>query len=165
MKFAKVRDVKSPQRNLGDAGFDFFIPNDWGPKDIKLILAEGSPWHADGSYLLEPGCDVLIPSGIHVCIPPELCLIAFNKSGRSTKDKLIVGACVVDESYQGEVHLHLFNNGKESVTLKPGEKALQFLLIHAPRNVSMDEVNNLKILYAGHESNRGAGAFGSTGLK
>lgn len=55
----------------------------------------------------------------------------FNKSGVATKRQLQVGDCVVDEDYQGEIHLHAMNVGKEVVTLKPGMKLVQGLVVPA----------------------------------
>ena len=60
----RVRDVKLPQRaHDEDAGYDFFVPNDFAP------------------YTLLPGNDVLIPSGIKVIVPKGYALVAHNKSG------------------------------------------------------------------------------------
>ena len=113
--FAKIRNVKSPVRGTElSAGIDFFIPEDWN--DHK-------------PHVIGPGEDILIPSGIKARVPKGYALIAFNKSGISTKQKLTVGACVVDEDYQGEIHIHLVNVGKEAVTLYPGTKIAQFILV------------------------------------
>ena len=54
MKFCKVRDVKSPVRGTGKAaGIDFFVPNFGGNK----------------CFIVHPGTDLLIPSGIKMEIP------------------------------------------------------------------------------------------------
>lgn len=55
----------------------------------------------------------------------------FNKSGVATKRQLQFGDCVVDEDYQGEIHLHVMNVGKEVVILKPGMKLVQGLVVPA----------------------------------
>ena len=147
LKFAKVRNVKSPSRgtNLA-AGIDFFIPDDWN---------DGKP------YVIGPGEDVIIPSGIKVNIPHGHALIAFNKSGIATKQKLIIGACVIDEDYQGEVHLHIINTSIScGTTIGPGMKIAQFVLLPVvyPTLERCDE----DCLYQ-QESERGEGRFGSTG--
>jgi dUTP pyrophosphatase len=147
LKFSKVRDVKSPARSHESAGIDFYIPNDW---------------NGGKSEMLFPSKDVLIPSGIRVNVPPGFALIAFNKSGVATKLKLMAGACVVDHGYEGELFLHLINCGTESVSLEPGMKILQFVLLPigmlAPTEVELDELYPQK-------SSRGEGGFGSTGHK
>lgn len=146
LKFCKVRDVKAPGKaHPEDAGFDFYIPNDFT------------------SYYLAPGEDILIPSGIKVIVPEGYALIAMNKSGVATKQKLRVGACVVDTGYRGEVHIHLFNDGPSDfvVKLDPGMKIVQFVLVqigtHQAEEISMDD-------YTKYDSERGEGGFGSTGV-
>lgn len=147
MKIAKIRNVKTPTRGTdGSAGVDFYVPDDY-PSNLCTI---------------QPNERFFIPSGIKANVPNGYALIAFNKSGVALKKGLMVGACVVDSDYQGEIHLHLVNTSSMTVTIEPGEKLTQFLLI--PVDHSMVEVVNPGDLFSG-ESERGAGGFGSTGVK
>ena len=115
MKISKIRDVKTPVRaNGNDAGIDFFIPN---------------KWNIGNEYHLSPGQQALIPSGVKVNVPEGYALIAFNKSGIATKKQLIAGAAVVDEGYQGELHIHVINAGSTVQTLIAGDKIMQFILV------------------------------------
>ena len=144
MKFCKIRDVKSPQRSHEtDAGIDFFVPNDFG---ITHVF---------------PNSSINIPSGIKVKIPHGYALIAFNKSGVATKLGLDVGANVVDEGYQGEVHLHLFNTTDTAVKIESGQKIVQFILV--PVNYEMPEEVSEEELFDS-KSERGENGFGSTGV-
>ena len=104
LKYTKIKEVKDLSRNIEEnAGYDFYIPNNFNEgKDFKLYLNE----------------QINIPSGIKVCLPKKTCMIMFNKSGVSIKKGLTVGACVIDESYQGEIHLNLFKSIKGSQDLK-----------------------------------------------
>lgn len=160
MKFAKVRDVKSPVRGTEkSAGIDFFIPNDFK----KTVV--------------QPGEDILIPSGIKAKLPEYYMLMSAEKSGVVTsrqaclnagrepkptafRSSVILGAKIVDEDYQGEIHIHLVNVGKDAITLTPGMKIAQFILVP----VSYDEVEEVseEELFS-EESERGEGGFGSTG--
>jgi dUTP pyrophosphatase len=163
MKYSKTREVKSPTRGTEQsAGIDFYIPNDWN---------DGQP------YAIPPGGRVLIPSGLKVNVPTGYALIAFNKSGVASKTGLIVGACVVDEDYQGEVHLNMINTNQPSetfsgngdayathpgyVTINPGDKLVQFILV--PVNYANPEETNVNDLYT-NTTERGEGGFGSTGV-
>jgi dUTP pyrophosphatase len=144
MKVSRIRDVKLPQRaNANDAGVDFFVPNDF--KSKWLGKNEG----------------ILIPSGIKVNVPDNHAFIAFNKSGVAVKRQLLGGACVVDEGYQGELHIHIINLSQEPQEIKPGEKIMQFILVpmfyDGIEEVSVDELFS-------NESTRGDGGFGSTGI-
>lgn len=143
MRFLKVRDVKSPERGTQySAGIDFFVPNDF----VTCVLA--------------PGEDVLIPSGIKVGLPPGTMLMGADKSGIASskrakrrvgmeaKDALpesavVIGAKIIDEDYPGEVHIHLINVGDEFVTIKPGQKVAQFIIVPVlysiPEEVKLQE--------------------------
>ena len=159
MKVLKVRDVKTPIRgHANDAGIDFFVPNDF-------------------DAYVEPNTDVLIPSGIKAELPTGYMLMAANKSGVVTsrgaalkcrgkakddafESPIILGACIVDEPYQGEIHIHMINVGKETVHIKPGTKIAQFILVPVSYEdvelvESEDEIFQTK-------SDRGDGGFGST---
>ena len=147
MKIAKIRDVKTPTRGTqGSAGIDFYVPNDY-PNSLRRVA---------------PGERFFIPSGVKANVPEGYALIAMNKSGVALKKGLMVGACVVDSDYQGEIHLHLVNTSNDDVTIEAGEKLTQFLLI--PVDHCGVEVVNESDLFS-HESDRGAGGFGSTGIQ
>ena len=145
IRIVKTRKVKTPARgNPQDAGLDFFVPEDFP------------------NTLLEPGQSVNIPSGIKVEITPNSAGIFLNKSGIAKKG-LIIGAQVIDCGYTGEVHLNLHNVGLESHKIEPGMKVAQMLILPVALNnpVEMSEKYEINT----YESERGEGAFGSTGTK
>lgn len=144
MKITKVREVRTPERGTSrSAGIDFFIP-------------EGFT-----DYTLFPGQTAKIPSGVHAKVPEGYALIAFNKSGIATKKVLQVGACVVDEDYQGEIHLNVTNIGEQPQVLKSGDKLVQMILIEV-LYADISVVESLDDLYSGETTERGDGGFGST---
>ena len=152
LKMAQTRDVKIPQRaNSGaDAGLDFFVPNDWNGGET-LILA--------------PGQSVKIPAGIKAEVPAGFALIFFNKSGVAAKRSLIVGACVIDHGYAGEVHINMINVGDTEQTIAPGEKIVQAILIPVItfETITVPEDELYRDIHVA--GSRGAGGFGSTGTK
>ena len=147
MKISKIRNVKTPTRGTaGSAGIDFYVPDDY-PRDLCTI---------------QPSERFFIPSGIKANVPEGYALIAMNKSGVALKKGLLVGACVVDSDYQGEIHLHLVNTTHKHVTIEPGEKLTQFLLIPVDHcSITVVEEDGLFT----EETTRGSGGFGSTGVK
>lgn len=146
MKFLKIRNVKDPSRGTEkSAGIDVFIPEDYLTTTIL------------------PNESVLIPSGLKANIPKGFAFVAYNKSGVATKKNLTVGACVVDEDYQGEIHIHLTNVGKLPVEINPGDKIIQFLLLPVAYE-SVEIVSTIEELYEGETTERGEGGFGSTGV-
>lgn len=145
MKIKKIKDVKTPIRSTpGSAGLDVFVPNDYPYETITL----------------KPGESVLIPSGIVADVPDGHALIAFNKSGVATKQGLIVGAQVIDSDYTGEWHVHMVNASDKEQTIKRGQKIVQFLLLPVNMTEPIEVVDELP----SKATERGDGAFGSTGL-
>ena len=142
MKVQKIRDVKVPSRGTPlSAGIDFYVPNDYTETDLG------------------PNQSALISSGIRVQVPKGYALIAFNKSGVATKQGLQVGACVVDEDYEGIVHIHVTNVSDKRTVITPGQKLVQFILL--PVNYAdVELVEDIPL----RNTERGSGGFGSTGL-
>lgn len=148
LRILKTRDVKTPNRGTsGSAGLDFYVPNDWKQQSIA------------------PGTGLNIPSGIRAIIPQGHALIAFNKSGIAVKNKLQIGACVVDEDYTGEIHLNVINIGNGVQEINPGMKLTQFLLIPVVYASITELSPEDESLFHERQSERGDGGFGSTGLK
>ncbi|MBP04500.1 MAG: dUTP diphosphatase [Euryarchaeota archaeon] len=144
MRISKVREVKTPTRGTDkSAGIDFYVP-----RSTEYIT-------------LSPGESCLIPSGIKADVPKDHALIAFNKSGVAVKKGLHVGASVVDEDYQGEIHINLMNVSDKEVVISPGEKIIQFLLVPVFYD-SIEVVEEENLFKAVTE--RGTGGFGSTGV-
>lgn len=158
MKITKIREVKTPTRGTEcSAGLDFYVP-----AGIRLCML--------------PGDDVLIPSGIKVEVPHGYALIAHNRSSmatstramkyaglkgnpNSTRGCVVVGACVVDEDYQGEIYIHLINVGRSIEVIHPGMKVVQLVL--TPVSYEGVEVVDEEELF-NQATERGKGGFGST---
>ena len=166
-------DVKKPERDFGNAGIDFFVPN-YSETFVKAFNEKNAAANAildintEGEPIIKimPHGRVNIPSGIRSFIPTNVALEAHNKSGIATKYGLVFGASTCDANYQGIIHISLINTTSKIVELPLGMKAVQFIPriidispIEVYNNVSLDE------FYKDFEfSNRGEGAFGSTGV-
>ena len=143
MKLAKIRNVKTPTRGtVGSAGIDFFVPEDYPPSLCTI----------------DPGDRYFIPSGIKANVPEGFALIAMNKSGVSMKKGLMVGACVVDSDYQGELKISCWNRSTEDYIIQPYDRIAQlvFINVHQPKFDIVKDFN---------ESLRGKDGFGSSGNK
>jgi dUTPase len=172
-------DVKAPEREYGNAGIDFFIPNHTDAfvkafnekNSIKnAILDFTTSEYTTGNtpvIKIMPHGRVNIPSGIRSFIPVNVALEAHNKSGIATKYGLVFGASTVDANYQGIIHISLINTTNEVVYLSLGAKAVQFIprIIDISPIAIADETITLEEFYKDFEfTNRGEGAFGSTGV-
>lgn len=166
-------DVRKPEREFGNAGIDFFIPN-YSETFVKAFaeknIAENASLFVNESgenfIRIEPHGRVNIPSGIRSRICVNVALEAHNKSGIATKLGLVFGASTVDASYQGIIHISLINTTNKPVELPLGMKVVQFI----PRIIdisNMEVYDNIALdeFYKDFEhTNRGEGAFGSTGV-
>ncbi len=101
---------------------------------------------------------VKIPTGLAMEIPVGYAGMIFARSGLSTKKGLApankVGVC--DSDYRGEYIVALHNHSDEDVTVNPGERIAQLVIIPF-LSVDFIETDTL------NDTNRGAGGFGSTG--
>ena len=143
-------DTYPPVRaNPSDAGLDLR----WVPAETSETLLR-----------IEPGETILVPTGCTFGIPHGYMLEIKNKSGVAYKKQLLVGACVVDSGYEGEVFVNLHNVGTTSQILEPGDKVAQAVVVpvvHARFIAS--ESADIYDWYPITISNRGSGALGSTG--
>lgn len=176
VQFTKIRDVKSPNRaHSTDAGTDFFIPN-YSKEFIKDLLAK----NVDNYITMKQRTDengetfyeftipsheqINIPSGIRVnIIDKNTYLQATNKSGVASKFHLDVMANTIDADYQGEVHLNLVNTGNKPITIRTGQKIVQFIhkeyLDTVWSEISNEEYDMIET------SDRSTGGFGSSGIQ
>ena len=136
-----------PQRaNPSDAGLDVFY----------------SPENEQQAVSLNPGESRVIPTGLRFGIPHGYMLEVKNRSSVAAKQSLLVGACVVDSGYDGEVFINLHNVGKQPQFIKPGDKIAQLVMVpvvhfRAVESTSGDLYRNSITI-----SDRGDGALGST---
>ena len=129
------------------------------PSDAGLDLCYNGDLTA-----IQPGESKILSTGLKFGIPHGYMLQIMNRSGNAAKKQLMVGACVVDSGYDGEVFVNLHNVGNNTQTIESGMKIAQAVLIpvlHA-RFVETSE-DNLYDWYPITISDRGDGALGSTG--
>ena len=140
--------AKLPTRaHDGDAGMDLYYCPD--KKQVDQV-----PIH--------PGETLLFGTGIKAEIPKGYMLEIKNKSSIAARKQLLVGACVVDSGYDGEIFVNLHNVGKQTQWFKRGDKIAQGVLM--PVNLcEIVEVSDPSEL--NKDSTRGNGALGSTGSR
>jgi dUTP pyrophosphatase len=110
----------------------------------------------EDSIFLEPGQSHLFQTGISVEFDPQYVLEIKNRSSVASKLNLVVGACVVDAGYRGEIFVNLINVGSKSQIITPRQKIAQFVIyrVESPQLNIVDNLSN---------SSRGGGGFGSSG--
>lgn len=115
----------------------------------------------DTSVEIAPGGRAMIPTG--VAIAPEtrdVVAIVAARSGLAVKKGICLsnGIGVIDADYRGEICVGLLNTSAEAFIVTPGDRIAQlmFLPVLAANFLPVEELD---------ETARGAGGFGSTGVK
>lgn len=171
LAYCLTRQVKDPAYGTPFAGcLDFFVPafddkfmEDLAKKNPQLFPEDIEEIRRTRKIELKHGMDICVPSGVHARLEPNTALTAFNKSGVATKLKLVRGAEYVDEDYQGEIHLHVINAGRNTVCVEEGQKLVQFSYVPVLR-AQLQKFENKEEMYT-VKSGRGENWQGSTGTK
>ena len=169
IKFTKIRIVKTPTRGTPrSAGIDFYVPEDLTQSelDVKQPVKQEIRALVEGKFglikklELFPNQRILIPSGIKMKIPTGYAGVVMNKSGVASKTGLDKLAELIDEDYQGEIHINVVNTGTNPVVIRPGDKIAQMII--TPVYIADLEMKNSADEVFTEETVRGDGGFGST---
>ncbi|GHH97251.1 dUTP diphosphatase [Neobacillus kokaensis] len=134
------KDAALPyQANPGDAGLDLFSVEE------KLI----KPGEAE---LISTGIIIELPEGTEAQVRP--------RSGLALKHSVTVlnSPGTIDEGYRGEINVILINHGKKEFKVEKQMRIAQ-MVIAPVATVHITQVEELS------DSERGAGGFGSSGIK
>ena len=132
--------------NPSDAGLDVYF----SPKAREPVT-------------INPGQSVILPTGLRFGVPHGYMLEVKNRSSVASKRSLIVGACVVDSGYDGEVFVNLHNIGTEPQVVEPHTKIAQVVMTPVVSFRALETQNpDLYGWYPITISDRGDGALGST---
>lgn len=144
--------VDNPIRNM----HDFSI---LGKKQIPRFNK------TNDAFILHPGENVLVHSGIAVEIDLSQFGLVCNRSGIASKTNCVVGAHLIDTGYANELMFDIHNIGLTSIEIKPGMKITQLVI---GQFISCDPIEmEYKELYS-HFNNlkfRGLAGFGSSDKK
>ena len=149
LEYVRMRDsAKPPSRsNPSDAGLDIF----YNPEKAEAVT-------------IAPGESVVLETGYRFGVPHGYMLEVKNRSGLASKRSLVVGACVIDAGYDGEVLINLHNIGTEVQVVDPHTKIAQIVMVPVVHFRAMEtHGGDLYNWYPIAMTDRGAGGFGSTG--
>lgn len=115
---------------------------------------------ADAPVTLEPRSYAMIPTGLCIALPPGTEGQVRPRSGLAAKHgiTLLNSPGTIDADYRGEIGIILINHGTEPFTVTRGMRIAQ-LVIAAVVQARIRIVSQLS------PTARGAGGFGSTGIK
>jgi dUTP pyrophosphatase len=155
LEYYRVRDTATPptRANPSDAGLDvYYSPEGVGVSTSihKIVIASGA--------------SAVLPTGLKFGVPHGYMLEVKNRSSMAAKRGLIVGACVIDSGYDGEVFINLHNVGQIKQILYPGTKIAQVVMVPVVHFRAVEtNHDNLYDWYPITISDRGEGSLGSTG--
>jgi dUTP pyrophosphatase len=163
----RVEDAIPARVDDGAAGWDLkYIPEEALPESKDASNA--SPLEAASqlspqeqtTLKIDPGQEVLVPTGIAMALPRGTVGLIWPRSGLAVRAHLDTRAGVIDESYRGEVRVLLRNDGSMPFTIAPGDRIAQLLV----QRYEVPRVEVVVSLEALGRSERGAGGFGSSGM-
>ena len=110
--------------------------------------------------VLPPLGRAMVPTGLYLEIPAGYEAQVRPRSGLAAKKGVTVlnSPGTIDADYRGEVRVILVNLSSDPFTIVPGERIAQMVFARHEQ-VEWEEVDTLE------DSERGAGGFGSTGVK
>jgi dUTP pyrophosphatase len=113
----------------------------------------------DAPMVLAPGAYGMIPTGLIIALPPGFEAQVRPRSGLAAKFGVTVlnSPGTIDADYRGEINVLLINHGRESFTIKRGERIAQMVVTPVTRATLVPADGELSA------TARGAGGFGSTG--
>lgn len=102
----------------------------------------------------------MIPTGLSIALPDGTEAQIRPRSGLAAKYGISVlnAPGTIDADYRGEIKVILVNLSNDPFTINPGERIAQMVIARYER-VEWEVVESLD------ETQRGAGGFGSTGIK
>jgi len=115
----------------------------------------------DEPLTIRPGETHLVPTGFAIHIGEHhLAAMILPRSGLGHKNGIVLGNLVglIDSDYQGQLFVSVWNRGRETYTVEPGERIAQMIFAPVVR-VDFEVVEEFE------ESHRGHGGFGHTGKK
>ena len=150
--------------NLGVSQYDTTMQLKWKKLNPEAKLASyakpgdvGIDLYSLEEKTLNPGDHHRFYVGVAFEFPVGHAAIIKDKSSISSKGLHTMGG-VFDAGYRGEYNVHLVNLSSEPYTVEKGDKIAQ-VIFYPVALAEMEEVEELS------ESERGHGAFGSTGRK
>ncbi len=114
----------------------------------------------DAPVTMAPGARALVPTGIAIALPEGYEAQIRPRSGLALRHGIALpnSPGTIDADYRGEIGIIMINTGSEPFTVERGMRVAQMVVAPVTR-VDWQEVDALP------DTERGAGGFGSTGVK
>lgn len=147
-----------------------------GADDPQLIPVRqvqgdaGADLRSNENLTLFPGQRATVSTGIHIALEDGYAGLVYSRSGLASKHGVFVlnAPGLIDSGYRGEVKVVLQNAGNSMFEIKRYDRIAQLVVqkVEHPEveTFTIDAFTRWCATSAAHESERGAGGFGSTGV-
>lgn len=136
---------------------------------MKVVLDDGA-FKLERAHQTDAGLDIrspidmivrahnsaVIPTGVHVQLPPDTDGQIWSKSGLNISHDIVVTG-LIDEGYTGMIVVKMFNHGGDDYMIRAGDKIAQLVV------TPVLYVEPVKVDGPLPETPRGDNGFGSTG--
>lgn len=150
--------MKNLQFKILENGYGLPIPKyeTEGAAGLDLLAAIGE----DKSIIILPGRAEMVPTGIAIALPKGFEAQIRPRSGLAAKNGITIlnSPGTIDSDYRGEISAMLINHSKVNFEIERGMRIAQMII--AP----VVQFNLIKTETL-DETKRGAGGFGSTGIR
>lgn len=139
-------------QTVGASGMDLMARAIEVPSEGQFLLGDLI------EFVLNPGERVAVKTGLSIELPENVEAQVRPRSGLAYKAGITVVNTpgTVDEDYRGEIGVILINHGNEPFIINYGDRIAQLVFMDV-RKFDLNPVANLS------ETQRGSGAYGSTG--
>lgn len=148
----KVLDQRLVDENVG-WGLPSYGTDGSAGLDLRACIEE--------PLVLEPNSkSTLVSSGLSIYLEdPNYVGLIYPRSGLGHKQGIVLGNLtgVIDSDYQGPLMISVWNRSQEPVTINPGDRIAQYVVVPVQR-IELQVVDSFD-----SESERGSGGFGHTG--
>lgn len=181
----RLMDVLDPESHYTQADFDREFNQSINPQTnsfklgLKCVNSSNNPnpeYATDGSSGFDLRANLtdsviipsfkraIIPTGLFFEIPANFEIQIRSRSGLAAKNGVMVlnSPGTIDADYRGEIKVILFNSGDEAFIVNNGDRIAQgiFASVISKNFVDFEFVESIDL-----ETERGAGGFGSSGVK
>lgn len=127
--------------------------------DLRAYLLPTLEHNTTEYVILKPGTTTILSTNLKVALPVGYELNIYSRSGLVLNGIIVANAPgIIDSDYRGVVGVILHNQSNTPFKIKHGDRIAQ-CEIHKVLNQTWKQVTDL------HETERGAGGYGHTGVK
>lgn len=121
--------------------------------------SNGFDLYSTVTVTLKPGETAMVSTGIAIELPKGSFAFVTPRSGLAMRHSISIMNTpgLIDQSYRNSIGVLLHNFGSSPYTVEEGDRIAQIVPMYQPKNLVLEEVNELS------DSDRGLKGFGSSG--